>query len=1051
MGFKTHLNDASNKLSFYHIACRQIHPLLDSSNKVSKLSSILKKITDTFIQFRIWSNLAIVSIDAQISHRTGSKLGFEDNLMNGSTINDYIKNSTIARSKLEKLSIHLIKFMSTVPIMVHNGYTQKNTSKMLPMVYTRFIKDKFEGGNYKNKLTYSKYHHNDYFIDVNHDQPNILLDEAVTDKLKVLEINIFDSLKQINDILLTQPSKDMSLQQFNEKINISLLTAVYKCVPLLSQFINTFESIDLTVFAMIDRMAKKPSDYKRNTTLIKSEVEDPLSPSSTPLHHTSNIETLSSSTSDFGNSIDSGEDSEKSSQSFYDATAKVFRPLICEFLQLKQSLHSAFSDLILDSQTITADDPETFSTMRDDSSLYTKPSKFKMVADILLMKLQKADYELHRRNSYILDPKLKLMETINVSKDRIKLINILIIQLRDERRTILNYCSRLMNSDFNIASLFIAERHNTIVSKSSQATATFSGKYSSGSYMNEDDERENSVDEKLPDYGYTFTNANTNEEHVPWYMTMDHDEEKLIYEGSILKGGPVRGLVSKLVNPNNQPDELFEQTFLCFFSTFVKPAKLFEILIEKYNLSMPEALSYEEYGIWIEQKLKPQQQRILDIFIKLFSRYWIVNYTTSELINTWDYFVEETPSVKIELINLSAKVFSFDNQEEYIDYFKLGNMEPKTIPVAPLSNSILHLRLQSLNINYVAEQITAVQAFYYRKLNMWDLLGRTYNFARILRGDNEMKHSNVNMRDPLGTKNISNFIKCCNNLTHYTSFMILKNSDLNERMESIKFFILLAEKLMAMNNFSSMTAIISGLGSTSISRLRKTWDQLPQVYINKFQKMDNLMSIGKNYSEYRNILKFVNADDEAYMPFLGMYLSDLRFTTDGNSDWLTKRRGSKGLVNFAKRVSIMKIINEVLDFNNTLYNIRLDEEFSCYLQEMFKGLPDDEKMYQLSIEIEPRVSVLKNGKGLATVGLMEIADGTYQGSVTPERSSTLSSFFGTFNSIGSFSTPDGRNNNERHNSNDRNSTQAQMQGNEGHHSHSHRKHSHNHKHHYKQK
>lgn len=118
---------------------------------------------------------------------------------------------------------------------------------------------------------------------------------------------------------------------------------------------------------------------------------------------------------------------------------------------------------------------------------------------------------------------------------------------------------------------------------------------------------------------------------------------------------------------------------------------------------------------------------------------------------------------------------------------------------------------------------------------------------------------------------------------------------------------------------------------------------------------------------------------------------------------------------------------------------------------MFKGLPDDEKMYQLSIEIEPRVSVLKNGKGLATVGLMEITDGTYQGSVTPERSSTLSSFFGTFNSIGSFSTPDGRNNNERHNSNDRNSTQAQMQGNEGHHSHSHRKHSHNHKHHYKQK
>ncbi|ODQ47552.1 hypothetical protein PICMEDRAFT_25402, partial [Pichia membranifaciens NRRL Y-2026] len=829
--FKDSMNACSNCISSLHTAGRLIHQQLLDSNKQIQFTAILNKITNMFIQFKIWTTLTLVSLDSMETSKNSKSLGIsnpED--VPKSKLSSYHDDSVRCRRKLEKLVTHLCLVTASLSNPNQNGIFAKNDSKILPMIYPRFVRDKFEGGNFKNKFVDARFSQSDFFSNPAQNQVNILLDDEALNKLASTEKKILESLKEVQDILSFKLSKDATLKTFMDDRNLKLLAAIYQCIPLLCLFIDTIESIDMTVFAMINKLAARNSKPERQNTI----------------------------------------DSESSSQSFYDATAKVFRPMINEFMYLKQLLHSAFTDLVLDAQTITATDPETFFPIEREGPSSDKPiSKSKQLTEALMKQLELINSEIYHDGVFKLEPNLKLLETIRLAKGRMRLISVSVNQLKEERRSILNYCSRVMNTDFNIASLFIAERHNTLVSMNSQSTQTiFTG---------------NRATNDLSEWPGT--------ENIPWYMGPDHDEEDLIYETSNLRGGPVRSLVAKLVNPTSPNDELFEQTFFSFFSTFVKPVKLFEILIEKYHIGMPDALSYEEY--------------------------------------------------------------------EYIDYFHLGCMEPKQIPVSPMTPSIKQLRLQNLNINYVADQITAVQAFYYRKLNLWDLLGRTYNFSKILHKKND--RISYNMKDPLGTKNISNFVKNCNNLTHFTTYMILRK-DSEERINAIKFFISLAEKLLSLKNFSSMTAIISGLGSTSISRLRKTWDAVPSFYVAKFQKMDNLMSIGKNYSEYRNILRFMETDDDPYLPFLGMYLSDLRFTTDGNSDWLGSKRGSKGLVNFSKRMSIMKIMKEVLNFNETLYKIELDTDFSCYLNEMFTGLPDDERMYELSIQIEPRVSLLKNPK-----------------------------------------------------------------------------------------
>lgn len=1012
LNFNAALNNASTSLTYYHTAGRLIRQQLIESDYMVKFSLVIKKITNMFIQFRIWSNLAILSIDAYDSYNSDQFMRLENVEITEETIGKYIDDIIYYRNKLEKLSLHIVRMVASMNLKSSTETLNKNSGKLLPMIYTRFIRDKFEGGNFKNKFINGQ--SNQSNNDFNSRQGNTLLDDDVIEKLKFYEKEIFTLLKEAKETLSEKLPPDTPLKKFIEARNLRLLTIIYKCIPAMCLFVDLVESIDLTVFAMIDKLAGNLAAAGRNSTLVSSNETSSSKPnrfshfskfSNEDILHTGDIyresevnpneirngndnviaenvdraqnenETENETENDNDNDNDNDNEEENDSQSFYDATAKIFRPMIHDYIQLKQSVHSSFTDLILDSQSITAVDPETFFSIKKDKVKSSRDSKLKVMAGMMLERLEQIDSELYNDGLYTLESSLKLFETIKLTKDRIKLIIMSINQLKEERISILNYCSRLMNSDFNIASLFIAERHNTLVSKMSQTSHSGNSNSTSSNDPSNNveynyGEMKSSIDENMAssvdmmDKDHSGTNAN-----IPWYLNIDRDQQNLVYESSSLKGGTIRALVAKLVNPLNQHDQIYEQTFLCFFSTFMKPVKLFEILIENYYLTMPEALSYEEYGIWLEQKLKPQQKRIIEIFITLFSRYWLVDYTSAELVSLWDGFVSEVQFEDTSIVDLANKIFTFIHQEDYFEYFKLINMEPKHIPMSPLTPAIKHMKIESLNLNYVAKQITAIQAFYFRKLNLWDLMGRSYNYAKVLKRQNE-RGNLIHSRDPLGTKNISIFIKNCNRLTHYTTYIILKYTDLDERIEIIKFFISLAEKLLLLKNYSSMTAVISGLGSTSVSRLRKTWEKIPESYVFKFHKMDNLMSIGKNYSEYRNILKFVESDDDAYLPFLGMYLSDLRFTTDGNPDWLSSKKGSKGLVNFSKRINIMKIINEVLDFNNTLYNIELDKNFSRYMHEMFNQLPDDEKLYEMSIQIEPRVSLLKSKPGIniGTIG-----------------------------------------------------------------------------------
>jgi son of sevenless-like protein len=72
-----------------------------------------------------------------------------------------------------------------------------------------------------------------------------------------------------------------------------------------------------------------------------------------------------------------------------------------------------------------------------------------------------------------------------------------------------------------------------------------------------------------------------------------------------------------------------------------------------------------------------------------------------------------------------------------------------------------------------------------------------------------------------------------------------------------------------LNNFSTLTSIVSALGTAPILRLNRTWAQINPKTALVLESMRQLMASTKNFALYREKLRLANPP---CIPFLGMYI-----------------------------------------------------------------------------------------------------------------------------------------------------------------------------------
>jgi len=145
--------------------------------------------------------------------------------------------------------------------------------------------------------------------------------------------------------------------------------------------------------------------------------------------------------------------------------------------------------------------------------------------------------------------------------------------------------------------------------------------------------------------------------------------------------------------------------------------------------------------------------------------------------------------------------------------------------------------------------------------------------------------------------------------------------------------------------------IISGLGDSSVHRLKCHWAELPAKSKAYYDDLKLTLSSEQNYKNFRACLKSVSG---ACIPYLGMYLTDLTFIEDGNNEKIGE------LYNFAKRIFVSNVIQEIQQYQQYPYNLQTVPGIQSYFNSLAEKTIDKEACYQRSLQILPR-----GGKGAA--------------------------------------------------------------------------------------
>lgn len=126
-----------------------------------------------------------------------------------------------------------------------------------------------------------------------------------------------------------------------------------------------------------------------------------------------------------------------------------------------------------------------------------------------------------------------------------------------------------------------------------------------------------------------------------------------------------------------------------------------------------------------------------------------------------------------------------------------------------------------------------------------------------------------------------------------------------------------------MNNFSSMSAILSALTSSAITRLSASWAEVKRKCQLETMAKYNLPTGG--FSGYRNLLSNVE-HSQPCVPFITMYLTDIMRIREQYKDDLPTR------ICFTQRQRWYATISDMLKFQRRPYPIAVEPSLQQFLE-----------------------------------------------------------------------------------------------------------------------
>ncbi|KAF2452621.1 cell division control protein-like protein Cdc25 [Lineolata rhizophorae] len=429
-------------------------------------------------------------------------------------------------------------------------------------------------------------------------------------------------------------------------------------------------------------------------------------------------------------------------------------------------------------------------------------------------------------------------------------------------------------------------------------------------------------------------------EETPEFLKLDHEGE-IAYDHKRnppdLKGGTLTGLVEQLTR-HDKLDSGFNGTFLLTYRSFTTANELFEMLMRRWSIQPPQGLATRDYETWVEKKQKIIRFRVVNILKSWVTDYWMEgnDEEARQLIQRIYNFVSDhvakssTPGAGPLLVAIEQRSKGHETSAKRM----VLTINSQNVPQPILPKHMKKLKFLDFDTTEFARQLTVIESRLYGKIRPTECLNKTWQ-KKLAPGE------------PDPASNVKAVILHSNQLTNWVAQMILTQNDAKRRVAVIKHFVSVADKCRNLNNFSTLTSIISAFGTAPIHRLNRTWNLVNARTMSTLESMRKLMGSTKNFAEYRDTLHKANPP---CIPFFGVYLTDLTFIEDGIPSTIKK----SNLINFAKRAKTAEVIRDIQQYQNVPYPLHAVGELQDYILTNMQSAADVHEMYEMSLAVEPR-------------------------------------------------------------------------------------------------
>uniref|UniRef100_A0A8C8FIM8 RAS guanyl releasing protein 3 (calcium and DAG-regulated) n=1 Tax=Oncorhynchus tshawytscha TaxID=74940 RepID=A0A8C8FIM8_ONCTS len=192
-----------------------------------------------------------------------------------------------------------------------------------------------------------------------------------------------------------------------------------------------------------------------------------------------------------------------------------------------------------------------------------------------------------------------------------------------------------------------------------------------------------------------------------------------------------------------------------------------------------------------------------------------------------------------------------------------------------------------------------------------------------------------------------------NGVSQWVQLMVLSKLTPQHRAEVITKYINVAQKLLQLQNFNTLMAMVGGLSHSSISRLKETHSHLAPEVNKIWNEMTELVSSNGNYCAYRKAF----TDSEGFkVPILGVHLKDLIAVHVVFPDWVNDDK-----VNIIKMQQLYLTFNELVSLQSAAAQVEPNMDLIYLLTLSLDLYYTEDEIYELSLLREPR-----NPKSLPT-------------------------------------------------------------------------------------